>query len=150
MVESRVGKHFKAGADGSAFGIVGAVDEARDTCLDNGACTHAAGLNGNVERGISKTVVGQQAGGLAQNDNLCVSRWVVVADGAVAGTGEDLAIVDEHGADRDFASYRCGARFGQGFLHELDVSFHLRRENNMRREQKRNEANAQVLIEGVE
>ncbi len=131
MVESRVGKHFKAGADGSAFGIVGAIDEARDARLDDCACTHAARLDGDVERGIGKTVVGQEAGGLAQNDNLCVSCWVVVADGAVAGTGEDLAIVDEHGADRDFAGYRCGARFGQGFLHELDVSFHLPREDSM-------------------
>ncbi len=57
MVEARVGEDFEAGADGAAFGIVGAVDEARNTGLDDGACAHAAGLDGDVERGITKAVV---------------------------------------------------------------------------------------------
>jgi len=35
MVEARVGEDFEAGADGPAFGIVGAVDKTRDTGLED-------------------------------------------------------------------------------------------------------------------
>src|SRR6266852_9624738 len=62
MIEARVGEDFEAGADGTAFGIVGAVDETRDTGLDDGARTHAAGFNGDVERGVRETVVAENAG----------------------------------------------------------------------------------------
>src|SRR5260370_26416507 len=136
MVEGRVGKDFEAGADGTPFGIVGAIDEAGDTCLDDCARTHAARLDGNVEHGISKTVVAEKAGGVAQNDNFGVSSGVTIANCTVAGTNEDLSIVDKHCADWNFAGCRCGMRFRQVFLHELYVSFHLARENNMRRDAK--------------
>src|SRR5258708_21624227 len=138
MVEACVGEDIKAGADGAAFGIVGAVDEARDTGLDDCSRTHAARLDGDVERGIGKTVGGQEAGGLAQNDNFSVSSGVTIANCTVAGANEDLSIMDKDSADGDFAGCRCGTGFGQGFLHELGVGFHVPRENNMRREEKRN------------
>jgi len=131
MVESRVGEHFKARADGAAFGIVGPVDETRDTRLDDGTRAHAAGLYCDVERGISETIVGKQAGGFAKNDNFGVAGRVTIADSAVARASKDLAVVDEHGADRYFAGCGCGARFDERFLYELDVSFHLPREDNM-------------------
>src|SRR6267378_1834953 len=53
MIKARVGEDFEAGADGAAFGIVGAVDEARDTGLEDCARAHTAGLDGGVERGTS-------------------------------------------------------------------------------------------------
>ncbi len=137
MIEARVGEHFEAGAEGAAFGVVGAVDEARDTRLDDGACAHAAGLNSNVERSIGEAVVAEQAGGFAEYDDFGVGGGVAVADGAVAGASDDLAVMDEDRADGDFAACRCGAGFSECFLHELDVSFHLPRENNMRNEEKR-------------
>src|ERR1700693_494066 len=37
MVEARIGKDFKAGADGAALGVVGAVDEARNAGLNDRA-----------------------------------------------------------------------------------------------------------------
>jgi len=138
MVEVRVGQDFEAGADPATFGIVGAIDEPRDTSLDDGARAHAAGLDGDVERGISKAVVAKKAGGFAKGDDFGVSGGVAVADRAVTGKSEDLAVMDEHGADGDFAGGSRGACFGERCLHELDVSFHCRRENNMRKERKRN------------
>ncbi len=129
---------FEAGADGAAFGVVGAVDEARDTGLDDGACAHAARLDSDVECGIGEAVVAEKAGGFAKDDDFGVGGGVAIADGAVARTGEDLAVMDEYGADGNLAGYGRGTSFGQGFLHILDVSFHLRRENNMREEGKRN------------
>ena len=138
MIEARVGEDFEAGADGTAFGIVGAVDETRDTGLDDGARAHAAGLDGDVECGIGEAMVAKKTGGFAKNNNFGVGGGVAITDGAIASTGEDFALMDDHGADGDFAGYGRGTSFGQGFLHVLDVSFHLRRENNMRREGKRN------------
>ncbi len=138
MVEARVGEDFEAGADGAAFGIVGAVDEARDTGLNDGARTHAAGFNGDVERGVRETVVAENAGSFAEDDDFGVGGGVAIADGAIASTGEDFAVVNEHGADGDFAGCSRCARFRERLLHELDVRFHLRRENNMWDEGKRN------------
>jgi len=137
MVESRVGEDFEAGADGAAFGVVGAVDEAGDAGLNDGAGAHAAGLDGDVKGGVGEAVVAEEASGLAEDDDFGVGGGVTIAGGAVAGTGEDLAVVDKDSADGDFAGCRCGAGFGQGFLHELGVGFHLARENNMRRDEKR-------------
>jgi len=131
MVEAWLGEDFEAGADGAAFGVVGSVDETRDTSLDDGACAHAAGLDGDVERGISEAVVGEKAGGFAKNNHFRVGRGVIVVDGAIASTSKNLIVVDEHGADGDFAGFGGGAGFRQRFLHELNVSFHLPREDNM-------------------
>jgi hypothetical protein len=124
MVEARVGEDFEAGADGTALGIFGTVNEARDAGLDDGAGAHAAGLDGDVERGVGETVVGEPSGGFAKDDDFGVGGGIAVADRAIAGTGEELALVDEHSADRDFAG--CGGRtsFGERCLHELDVLLH--------------------------
>src|SRR6267154_1733021 len=92
MVESRVGEDFEAGADGAAFGVVGAVDEAGDAGLNDGAGAHAAGLDGDVKGGVGEAVVAEEASGLAEDDDFGVGGGVTIAGGAVAGTGEDLAI----------------------------------------------------------
>ncbi len=86
MVEARVGEDFEAGAHGAGFGIFSAVDETRDTSLDDGARAHATGLDGDVERGISKAVVAKTAGGFAKDDDFGVSGGVAIADGAVAAS----------------------------------------------------------------
>lgn len=111
VVEARVGEDFEAGADGAAFGIVGAVDETRDSGLDDRASAHAAGLEGDVERSVGKTVVAEKAGSFAEDNDFGVGGWVTVADGAVAGTGEDLAVVDEDSSNGDFAGGRRRAGF---------------------------------------
>ncbi len=77
-------------------------------------------------------------GGFAKDNNFGVGSGVAIANGAVAGTGKNLAVMDEHGADGDFAGGGGGGtRFSKCFLHELNVRFHLRRENNMRKDRKR-------------
>src|SRR5260370_12511239 len=63
MVEARVGEDFEAGADGAAFGIVGAVDEAGDTGLGDSGRAHAATRGGDGQRGISEALGSEKAGG---------------------------------------------------------------------------------------
>ena len=131
MIEARVGEDFEAGAHSAALGIVGAVNEARDACLDDGARAHAAGFDGDIERGTSEAVVAKKAGGFAQSDDFGVGGGVAIADGAVARAGENLAVMHKNGPDGDLTGGGCGTSFGQGFLHELDLGFHLPREDNM-------------------
>ena len=121
MVETRVRQDFETGADGAALGVVSAVDQARDASLDYGAGAHAAGLDGDVESGTGEAVVAEQAGGCAKDEDFGVGGGVVVADCTVVRTRENLAVVDEHSADRDLAD--CGGclSFLQRFLHELGV-----------------------------
>ena len=82
---------------------------------------------------MAKTV-----GGFAQSHDFGVGGGITIADGPVARTGKNLAVVDKHGPDGNFASCGRGTGFLQGLLHVLDTSFHAERENNMRKERKRN------------
>ncbi len=125
MVEARVREDIETGADGAAFGIIGAVDQTWDTRLDDGACAHATGLDGDVKRGVGEAVVAKNTCSFAKDNNFGVGRRVVVANRAVAGTGENLAVMDKHGTDWDFAGGSCVARFGKSLLHELGVTLHL-------------------------
>jgi hypothetical protein len=124
MVEARVGEDLEAGADGAAFGVVRSVDEAGDAGLDDGTGAHAAGLDGDVEGGIRKAVIAEEAGGFAKNDDFGVGGGVAIADGAVAGTDENLAVMDEDSAYGDFVGSGCCAGLAERFLHELDIGFH--------------------------
>ncbi len=137
MVEARVGEDFEAGTNCPAFGIIRAVNETREPRLDDGACAHGARLDGDVKRGVGEAVVAKNTCSFAKNNDFGVSGGVAIADGAVARTGENFAVMDEHGADGDFAGCSGSVRFNQRFPHELDVSFHLRRENNTRKQWKR-------------
>ena len=52
MIQPRVGENFEAGADCAAFWVISAIDNTGDSGLNDGTSTHAAGLNGDVERGV--------------------------------------------------------------------------------------------------
>ncbi len=69
MVEARLGKNCKTGADGAPLGIVGAVDKTRHAGLDDGARAHAARLDGYVERRLGKAVIAKKAGRFAEDDD---------------------------------------------------------------------------------
>ncbi len=103
VVEVRIGKDFEAGADAAALGVVGAVDEARDASLDDCPGAHAAGLDGDVERGVREAIVAEAARGFTKDDDFGVGGWIVVADGAITGACENLSVVNQNGSDGDFA-----------------------------------------------
>ena len=128
MVEPRIREDLEASTNRAALGVVGAVDQARDASLNDRTGAHAARLDGDVEGGACEAVIAETAGGFAKDDDFGVGRGVIVADGAVAGACEDLALMDQESADGDFAGRGRGAGFGERLLHELDVGFHLSRE----------------------
>lgn len=121
MIEARVGKDFEAGADRAALGIVGAIDEARDAGLDDGAGAHAARFDGDVERGIGEAIIAEQARSFAEDDDFGVGSGVIITDSAIAGAREDFAVVDNRGANGNLACGSRGQGFSERFLHELDI-----------------------------
>ena len=124
VIHGWVVDNLNRGADGAGFGVVGAVDQASDAGVDHGSGAHGAGLDGDEELAVAQAMVAEGGAGLAQGDDFGVGGGVAVADGAVAGAGENLTFVYEHSADRDFAGFGCGTRFCESFLYELDVSFY--------------------------
>ena len=104
MVEARVGEDLEAGAESATFGIIGAVNETGDAGLDDSAGAHAAGLDGDVQGGVSETIVAEAAGGFTKHDDFGVSGRVIVADGAITGARKNLSVVNQNGADRHLAS----------------------------------------------
>ena len=134
MIKSCVCEDFETGTNGATLWIVGAVDEARDASLDNGPGTHAARFQGDVESRASHAVIGEEASCFADYDDFGVRGGIAHANRAVAGAGQNFAVLDEHGPDGDFARGGRGAGFVEGHFHERDVRFHLGREDNMRGE----------------
>jgi hypothetical protein len=130
MIEFGVGKDFETGADGTAFGVVGAVDESRNAGLDHGAGAHAAWFNADIEGDTSEAVIAKNLGSFANDDNFRVGGGVAIAYRPVARTGEDSAVVHKDGANRNFACRCRSAGLSKGFLHELEIGFHVGRENS--------------------
>ncbi len=137
MVEARLGKDCKTGADGATFGVVGAVDETRHAGLDDGARAHAARLNGDVERRIGKAVVAKKAGGFAENDDFGVSCRVVVADSAISCASDDFAILNDDGSNRNFSRIRSRAGFLKREFYEFLIRIHPEQKNSTQAGSKR-------------
>jgi len=104
------------GAAGAGLGVGCGVDEARDAGVEDGAGTHGAGFEGDVESAASvavifvdQAIVFEGAAGLAEGDDLGVGGGVVVAEDTVLAMGDDLALVDDDSADGDFAGGFGGA-----------------------------------------
>ncbi len=112
MVEFCGGEDGKAGTESAAFGIVGGVYEAGDTRLNHGAGTHGAGLQRNVKGGIGQSVIAYELRSFANDDNLRVSRGIIIADRTIAGARKNGFILDEECANGNFAGFCRGLGFG--------------------------------------
>ena len=120
-----MGEDLEAGTDGTAFGVLCAVNKARNASLNHGTGAHGAGLKRDIESGAGEAVVGKGASGCPKDDDFSVSGGVVVANGAVAGTGDDFVFVDEDCADGDFTGLGGGAGFVERELHVVEIGRHL-------------------------
>ncbi len=122
MVESGAGENFETGAEGAAFWIVCCVDEARNTGLDDCSSAHGARLEAYIQGCFRQTVICELLCGFAQDDDLGMSCWVAVADGAVAAAGQNLAAINQNGPNGDLAGLSAGTRFFECELHEFLVA----------------------------
>jgi hypothetical protein len=131
MVETGIGKDLEAAACRTAFGIVRAINESRDTRLNYCSSAHTARFDCHIKSSAREAVVPKAAGGFTKDNDFCVRRRVIVANGAVAGTRHNPAAVDEHGSDGNFTGSSRGACLGKSFLHESEVGIRHGTENNM-------------------
>ena len=104
--------------DGAGLRIQRAVDDARETSLDDGSTAHRARLERRVERGAREPVVAGLAGGLAQGENFGVGGRVAEGDRRVVRLPDDHVIEDDESAHGDLARREADARLGERRAHE--------------------------------
>src|SRR5208337_4178597 len=105
--------------DGAAFGVIGGIDDTRNTRLNDGAGTHGARFEGDVQSGATQSVVAENASSFANHHYFGMGGWVVVTDGAVAGASNNRSILNEECANRNFSRVGRSARLGKSELHEI-------------------------------
>ena len=130
MVELGGSEDFETGAKGAAFWVISSIDDAWDTCLNDSAGAHGAGLKGDVEDSVGEAVVAEKARGFANHDDLGVSGGIIIADGAIAGTRNHIVLMNKDSANGDFTGIRGSLRFGESELHEIQIVWHRRNENS--------------------
>jgi len=126
VVEFRRCENFEAGSEGATFGVIGRVHQSGYTRLDDRAGTHGARLERDIKSGVRETIIAQHPCGLANHDDLCMRRRIVITNGAIPGSGQDAFILDENGANGDFAGFSRSASFLKGELHEMQIVRHKR------------------------
>ena len=115
---------METGAEGATLGIVSAIDESWDASLNDRAGAHGAGLERDVKNGVGKAVVAEDSRALAQDNDFGMRGRVIVANGAIAGAREVHIVVNEHGADWDFAGVGGSASLLQSKAHEMEIVRH--------------------------
>ena len=70
----------------------------------------------------SSRQLSEAAGRLAQREDLGVGGRVAAQLALVAGGGDHLALVDDHGADRHVVVVECALGLAQGEAHEVLVA----------------------------
>ena len=77
MVQARVGGDAVKRVASAGFGIGAAVDDERQPGLDDGAGTHRARLQGDIEEAVFQPPGMQRRGGLGNGDHFRVGGWIV-------------------------------------------------------------------------
>src|SRR6266404_807856 len=129
MIQFGTGQDFETGAECAAFRIVGCVDQAGGTSLDDRPGAHGARLQRYVKRRFREAIIFQLSGGFAKNHNLGVGSRVAVSNCAVAAASQHFVSINKHGANRHFTSLRARPRFFQGQLHEFLIGHLFPTEN---------------------
>lgn len=103
MVEKfRIGQ-LQGTAGGAALGVGGAVDDAPDPGVTDGAHAHDAGFQGHVQRGVDQPVIFQHGARRPQRNDFGMCRGVMRRDGPVPPLGHDVVAEQQHGAHRHLA-----------------------------------------------
>lgn len=109
-------------AGGTAFDIWATEDDAADAGVDDGSCAHGAGFFGDVEIAVGEAPVAEDALGLGEGEHFGVGGGIFEGFDLVPGTGDDLAVVDDDGADGDFVLGGGATGLSERFTHEVVVA----------------------------
>jgi hypothetical protein len=94
MIQAGMVNNLENWAGSSGLGIGSAIDQARDTGVDEGASAHGTGFNGRDQYAAYQTMVSQSSSSLAQGHNFSVSCWIFIQQVAIMAPTDDFAILD--------------------------------------------------------
>lgn len=105
--------------------VLTAVDDARDLCPADGAGTHGAGLDGDVESAIGEVLATKGVG--SGGDGLHLGMGSDIAEGLreVVGTRDDAVLAYHHGADGYLAGFEGRLGLVERHTHVAFVLFLL-------------------------
>ena len=118
MIQHVVIQHLHDGMDRACFGIVGAVDQAFQPCVDYCAGTHGAWLDCRKQIALFQTVVSNRRTGVTQRHHLGVSRWIAISDITVPATTHNFPVAHHDCAYRNFPRFKCALRRAERFFHK--------------------------------
>lgn len=124
VVEAWVGAELIEGACAAHFGVWGAVDQALDAGVDQGAGAHGTGLKGDGQGAVLEAPGAQFACGFAEGEDFGVGGGVLKRFAEVVGLGQDFVAAVDHGADGNFASGGGFFGLGQSTGHHEVVQVH--------------------------
>ncbi len=109
---SRLFEEARPMPDGTALGIVGAINQATNTRVRDGAGAHGAGFQCHEQLQPGQAVITQFGGGGAQSENFCVPGWIMTGNRAIVRLSDDLVRgrIDDNCANGRLASFCCRLR----------------------------------------
>ena len=117
MVTCRLAEETRPVLDCPTFFVTCAEVKPPDPCKGNGRGAHRAGFERDIEVAVRKALASKQGASLADDKDLCMGRRIIQFQCPVAVARDELAISDNHGADRHFAAQRCRFGFGERGFH---------------------------------
>jgi hypothetical protein len=91
--------------NGSRFWVIGTIDQAADTSVNQGSRAHGARLNCNKQVAVDQTVVSEVGSRFAKRNHLGVSGGIVVGNVAIRAASDDASLMQDDGADGHFSGF---------------------------------------------
>ena len=117
VVEARKIEELERASAGAGLGIADAEDDAVDADVGERAGAHGARFFGDVKGGAGEPPGLEQCLGPGDGEHLGMGGGVLAPFDFVGALGQNLAVADEDGADRDFLA-------GAGFAGQLKRATH--------------------------
>jgi SH3 domain-containing YSC84-like protein 1 len=122
MIQGRHLEQVDGGAGGATSFVGTTENHASHSHMDQCAGTHRAWFLGNVEIAVVQPPISECGLGLRDREHLGVRGGVLEHFHLVESAGDDPAISDDDGADRNFFLRQCLSGQAQSFLHERVVA----------------------------
>ena len=111
-------KKSHAAVDGAALWVEGAVIKPADAGERDGAGAHHARLERDIKVAIGKALGAERGGCRTDRDHFGVRGRIAVGQRAVAGAGDDAAVMHNNAADRDLPALPGRAGLLERRFHE--------------------------------
>ena len=97
-------------------------NHASNSCMDQRACAHRAGLLRHVEVALGQSPIANSCLSLRQRQHFRVRGGVLEQFHLIMGARDNLACPDNNRSDRNFTGFVCFLRLSQCFAHEVFVA----------------------------